>query len=163
MLKYLGAKMEDPLSKDGKCKFFNGVQNDLCDRGVKYSQFLPKLPCIQFIPISKNGGTYLSPGEEPVELHPLPNAAAPETCPFYEENTPEEILKEQQDDAAHFALVVKILPMIAAWKVFPKPEKHRSEVVECPICQGKLHLSQSPYNGHAHAVCETENCVRIME
>lgn len=155
--------MEDSSGKDGKCKFFNGVQNDLCDRGVKYSQFLPKLPCIQFIPISKNGGTYLSPGEEPVELRPFGNAAPLGTCPFYAGKTPEEVQKEREETEEAFLKTLKVLPVIASWKVLPKPEHHRSETIECPVCQGNLHLEQSSYNGHVLAICETADCVHIME
>lgn len=150
-------------ARAGKCKFFNGVQNDLCSRGVKYSQFLPNLPCVQFVPISANGSTYLRQGEEPKELRPVPSAAPKEKCPFYDENTPEEILKDQQESEAHFSRIMKVLPVIAAWKVHPRPSHHRSEVVECPICRGNLHLEQSSYNGHAQAICETADCVRIME
>lgn len=30
-------------------------------------------------------------------------------------------------------------------------------------CGGKLHLSQSSYNGHVHGKCETPDCVSWME
>ena len=34
----------------------------------------------------------------------------------------------------------------------------------CPICgTGKLRYSRSGYNGHVHAACTTETCVRWME
>lgn len=29
--------------------------------------------------------------------------------------------------------------------------------------EGRLHLSQSSYNGHVHGRCETDDCVRWME
>lgn len=29
----------------------------------------------------------------------------------------------------------------------------------CPICDGKLHIRHSGYNGHVWGKCETENCV----
>lgn len=49
------------------------------------------------------------------------------------------------------------------WRVIPKPEKDRSEVIECPKCQGRLHMFQSSYNGHVHGKCETEDCLQWME
>ena len=39
----------------------------------------------------------------------------------------------------------------------------KQTVVDCPICKGKLHLSQSSYNGHVHGQCETNGCVEWME
>lgn len=39
----------------------------------------------------------------------------------------------------------------------------KQEAVECPVCKGRLHLSQSGHNGHVHATCETENCVSWVE
>lgn len=39
----------------------------------------------------------------------------------------------------------------------------KREVIECPACKGRLHLSQSGYNGHVHGHCETEGCVSWME
>lgn len=35
--------------------------------------------------------------------------------------------------------------------------------IECPCCGGKLSFSRSGYNGHIHARCSTEGCVRWME
>lgn len=49
------------------------------------------------------------------------------------------------------------------WKVKPKPVQDRHEIVECPICKGRLHLSQSSFNGHCHGHCETDGCVSWME
>lgn len=39
-----------------------------------------------------------------------------------------------------------------------------SGVMDCPICKtGKLRYSRAEYNGHVHAACSTEGCVRWME
>lgn len=36
--------------------------------------------------------------------------------------------------------------------------------IDCPVCKtGKLGYSRAGYNGHVHAGCTTENCVRWME
>lgn len=37
--------------------------------------------------------------------------------------------------------------------------------IDCPVCSAKdaLRFSRSGYNGHIHAACKTENCVRWME
>ena len=57
--------------------------------------------------------------------------------------------------------VMKTLVHIVPWK-----EKHKgktvSEIVECPICDGELHLTMHK-NGHVHGKCDTEGCVKWME
>ena len=64
---------------------------------------------------------------------------------------------------AHFEKVLLGLKVAAEWRVKPKPKQDRRGVVECPACKGKLHLSQSSYNGHVHGNCETTGCVSWME
>jgi hypothetical protein len=40
-----------------------------------------------------------------------------------------------------------------------------ANTINCPVCSGKetLRYSRSGYNGHIHAACTTEGCVRWME
>lgn len=40
-----------------------------------------------------------------------------------------------------------------------------SGAIDCPVCSGHetLRFSRSGYNGHIHAACSTEKCVRWME
>lgn len=52
---------------------------------------------------------------------------------------------------------------ISAWRTKPKPEHERAEVIECPVCKGRLHLRQSSYNGHVRACCETTGCINFIE
>lgn len=56
-----------------------------------------------------------------------------------------------------------VMPVVGKWRIHPKPKLDRREVIECPKCKGRLHLSQSSYNGHVHGRCETEDCVSWME
>lgn len=56
-----------------------------------------------------------------------------------------------------------VMPVVSKWRIQPKPAQDRREVMECPQCKGRLHLSQSSYNGHVHGRCETEGCVSWME
>lgn len=60
------------------------------------------------------------------------------------------------------AVLSKVMAGIMPWREANKGKSHM-EVVECPACKGKLHLSISGYNGHVHGQCETENCVSWME
>lgn len=54
-------------------------------------------------------------------------------------------------------------PVVAQWRIQPKPEHDRREIIECPKCKGRLHLSQASCNGHVHGHCQTEGCVSWME
>ncbi len=145
----------------GKCKHFNGVQNTLCKRGVSYAQFRPGTPCIKFIEKSANGGTYLEAGEVAVERKPWKYEGKP--CPLYEEPTSEEVQADRAAADAYFAKATTAIKVASAWRVKPKPAQDRAEVVECPVCKGRLHLSQAAYNGHVHGKCETADCVSWME
>jgi hypothetical protein len=75
--------------------------------------------------------------------------------------TAEEIAEEEADIRRLVLRMKTISPFINAWR--NKPPKGKQEVIECPVCKGKLHLSQAAYNGHVHAHCETANCINFME
>jgi hypothetical protein len=54
-----------------------------------------------------------------------------------------------------------VMPVVAKWR--KKPPRGKTEVIECPACKGRLHLSQASSNGHVHGKCETSGCVSWME
>lgn len=147
----------------GTCIHFNGVQHDLCKRGVNYAQFGGPMPCIKLIHKSARGGTYLRPGEQPVESRPFPGSDRAKPCPFYEEPTDEQVQADRARTEASLTRTIAAIKVASEWRVKPKPAHDRHEVKECPVCKGRLHLSQSSYNGHVHGQCETDGCVRWME
>lgn len=149
----------------GTCKHFNGVQNTLCKRGVAYQVNWPNgpKPCIKYLHKSANGGTYLEPGEEPAETNPFPGSDKARPCPFYEEPTSEQVQADRKEIGAHFERALAAIRIANTWRVKPKPASDRNEMVECPVCKGHLHLTQSAYNGHVHGRCETSGCVSWME
>ncbi len=90
-----------------------------------------------------------------------PNVLA--LCPKWERRSVE-LAEKRADDIEKMMNQMKVvMPFVSKWRTKPKPAQDRREVVECPQCKGKLHLSQSSYNGHVHAVCETADCVAWME
>lgn len=93
--------------------------------------------------------------------HKSPNGLA--RCPKWERRSMEHA--EKRADAMEAAMrdMMIVDPVVYAWRTKPKPARDRLEVIECPVCKGKLHLSQSSYNGHVHAHCETPECVSFME
>lgn len=61
------------------------------------------------------------------------------------------------DRATHFQKMMTVREAIVATGL-PKG------VVECPICKGKLHFTRAiNYNGHVHAMCETDHCLGWIE
>lgn len=145
----------------GSCKHFNGAQHDLCARGVAYAQFHPGIPCIRFTEKSARGGTYLKAGEVAAERKPWKYEGKP--CPFYEAPTDAEVQADREESDRAMERTFAAIKVASAWRVRPKPAQNRAEVVECPVCKGRLHLSQSAYNGHVHGKCETAGCVAWME
>ena len=145
----------------GSCIHFNGLQHDLCERGIAYAQFRPGIPCIKFVEKSANGGTYLKPGEKAAERRPWKYDGKP--CPFYQAPTDEQVQADREELERVMARFKVALKVASEWRVKPKPAQSRHEVVECPVCKGRLHLSQSSYNGHVHGKCETDKCVHRME
>lgn len=152
----------------GTCVNFNGAQHDLCKRGVAYKQFrdgdgVMRSPCIQFMEKSARGGTYLKPGEVAAARVPWHNAAPPERCPFFQLPTDAEVEADRIETDAHLQKTFAAIKVASTWRVKPKPAADRQGIVECPICKGRLHLSQSSYNGHVRGKCETDGCVSWME
>jgi len=151
--------------RDGTCKHFNGVQNTMCKRGVSYQVMWPNgpKPCIQLLHKSARGGTYLKPGEAPAETKPFPGTDKAKPCPLYQEPTRDEVRADREESDRWLQRSMEAIKVAGAWRVKPKPATDRHEVVECPVCKGRLHLGQSAYNGHVHGKCETEGCVSWME
>lgn len=58
-------------------------------------------------------------------------------------------------------MMMVVAPVVNLWR--RKEPIGKVEVIECPQCKGRLHLSQAAYNGHVHAKCETDGCVSWME
>ena len=76
--------------------------------------------------------------------------------------TPEEIALAEAHTKECMDRMMVVLGGIADWRVKHKGKSH-AEVVVCPACSGRLHLSIAAYNGHVHGKCETSGCVSWME
>ena len=84
-----------------------------------------------------------------------------EHCPKWIRRTREMGEKRADSVERSMNILTKVMPRISEWR--KEAPQGKSEVIECPACNGKLHLSQSSYNGHVRARCETENCVNFIE
>lgn len=84
-----------------------------------------------------------------------------EHCPHWIRRT-REMGEERADRVAEvFRRMELVGPVVAEWR--KKPPRGKAEVIECPACKGRLHLSQAACNGHVHGKCETAGCVSWME
>lgn len=91
--------------------------------------------------------------------HEIPHAI--EACPKWIRRTREQ--GEARADAFEAAIkrMTIVGPVVSEWR--KKPPLGKAEVIECPVCKGRLHLSQASCNGHVHGHCETADCVSWME
>lgn len=137
------------MKRVSTCIHFTGaMQNDCCRVGVNYRQLagggefghILRLPCVE---ITNRRG------------HPV------SSCSHRLEPTPEQVAAMEAQDKADIERYRKVMPLVSEWRVTPRDQ--RQDVIDCPVCNGKLHLSQSSYNGHVHGLCETDGCVRWME
>ena len=94
-----------------------------------------------------------------IEGHLLENACA--LCPHWQRKSREDGEKYADQVEADLKRMTIIAPVVGAWR--EKEPRGKAEVIECPACKGRLHLSQSAYNGHVHGQCETPGCVSWME
>ena len=92
--------------------------------------------------------------------HLLPGGACA-ICPQWERHTIEDGEKRAAGVLHSLRKMTLAGPVVKAWR--NKRPIGKREVIECPVCKGRLHLSQSSYNGHVHGHCETENCLNWME
>lgn len=82
-------------------------------------------------------------------------------CPKWLRKTREEA-EARANAIDNFMNKMKLVgPAVAEWR--NKPPRGKAEVIECPACKGRLHLSQASSNGHVWGKCETADCVSWME
>lgn len=106
--------------------------------------------------VTKPGGLKWGPC---IEGHLLPNAL--ELCPHWLRTSREQGEKHADLVESSMRRMTLVAPVVGAWR--KKEPIGKSEIIACPVCQGRLHLSQAACNGHVHGKCETPDCVNWME
>lgn len=140
---------EIPLSSNW-CKHYRGMhKKDSCEAGVRFDSlpghgakgFFDSCPCF---------------GPERLG-----------TCSKSEYPTAEEKAAEDAEMELHFQKTMTARAAIVddcggPWK---RGDKSVSGLIDCPVCKqpNSLSYSRAGYNGHIHAGCKTEGCVRWME
>lgn len=111
----------------------------VCQAGVNFHDFprpMDKMPCI---------------GK---------NAEARALCPQYSGWTDDEIAAREKSRHDSFERIIKTRAAIVE---SIKETGLRAGVISCPCCaEGKVRYTRAN-NGHIHAACSTEECVRWME
>jgi hypothetical protein len=129
------------MARVNVCRHFTGIQNDSCKKGVLYREVRDesvkpfRFPCT-------------TPGAEDLCEHRSPWTAA----------EVEEQGREMRERmfAVEEARAAILVATDGATGVAGK--------VGCPVCRtGKLSYSVARVNGHIHAQCSTDGCVRWME
>jgi hypothetical protein len=126
------------VDKDQTWKCDAGIDMEAVWHGVKFAE----RPCF----LDKKGNS--KPEARP--------------CPHLRRPTPEEIAADEAWTEQRIDRLRTVMVGIAEWRAKHKG-KSRADVVECPACKGRLHLSIAAYNGHVHGKCETDDCVSWME
>lgn len=130
------------------CKHYRAMsEHDTCEKGVAYDTFhglkFDQRPCFE-----RDG-------------------VAPGGCALAEFQTAEERAERQRWLDERFANIGKARQAITdhlggPWK---KGAPGAAGTIDCPACGTveSLRFSRAGYNGHIHAACKTEGCVRWME
>lgn len=133
------------MSRDTWCKHYRAMaHHDTCLAGVPFDKFKGM----------------------PFDSRPCFNVC-PEHCDAAVYRSPEEIAEEKAEMDERFAKVMAarnaIVEHLGEWKRGKTPGQEGT--IDCPACGATLSLrfTRSGYNGHIHAACKTQGCVRWME
>lgn len=138
----------DPGYSGSWCIHFrDAFRHKTCEAGVEFAKFddvkFGKRPCFL---IKETGAS-------------KPDAAP---CERLRRPTPDEIAAHDEWITARLNRISVVMLGIKPWRDAHKGQS-AAEVIECPACKGRLHLSIAAYNGHVHGQCETPDCVRWVE
>jgi hypothetical protein len=152
--------------KKGTCKFYNGdYHNKECLAGVKYRDVTTdpdniegrafRKPCICWDKWKDSKG-------EKLDGKALENWEKRGHCDKYQEPSNEEIADHDVKVSDHVKQFMTTIPLISRIKKEHKGKNWKG-IEKCPVCEGKLHMTHSSYNGHVWGKCETENCLNWLE
>lgn len=130
------------------CKHYRGMyKKDACEAGVTFAslpnhgtrEFHNSCPCF-----GPHGGCNLA------------------EYPTAEEMAADDAEMEKRIESLGKARMAIVESLGGPWK---RGTPGASGSIDCPVCGGQktLRFSRAGVNGHIHAGCQTENCVRWME
>lgn len=130
------------------CKHYRGMhEKEACEAGVRFQE-LPGYGAKGF-------------------MDTCPCFGPSEICDKASYPTADELAAREVEIKLRFEKVGKARTAIVEslggpWK---RGTQGASGAIDCPVCSGEnsLRFSRAGYNGHIHAACTTEDCVRWME
>lgn len=144
--------MSEKPERINKCRHFNGTRQVCCEAGVNYDEVM------RTTTEGRAGCMYRLPC--------LYDVADKYPCDRLHRLTDEEIKASEAKFGEMLANIGKVrTAIIDAIEARGLMKADVSGVIECPACNsGQVHYRRAgAYNGHVHAQCTTENCVRWME
>jgi hypothetical protein len=151
----------------GTCVHYTGMQTKVCEAGVNYEEVFGKragiacrAPCLQEYKTHER-----IDGKMQAVWKPWPRRGEQEIpCSLRLMPTEEQIAAANAEWATHMEKMAKVMEVVRPWRTWKKTNRvAKQEVIECPACKGRLHLTQAAYNGHVWGKCETADCVSWME
>lgn len=130
------------------CKHYRGMhEKEACEAGIRFDS--------------------LAGHRQPGFFDTCPCFGPQGACEKAEYPTAEEMAARDAEIAERFARIGKARDAIVEslggpWK---RGTPGASGAIDCPVCSGPktLRFSRAGYNGHIHAACTTDDCVRWME
>jgi hypothetical protein len=137
------------------CIHFNGFQNERCEGGVRYMDLVGddrtgialRLPCCSALRHELRKRKDLTPVD----------------CPTFLKPSAEQMAQFDADMKAHAGRVKKMLPWIREMKARFPDGTNGDGSDTCPVCGKTIRFTIARCNGHMHAACATEGCIRFME
>lgn len=121
--------------RKNRCRNFTGIQNKKCKQGIAYETVRDESTSPYGFPCTLSGGT----------------------CESLSPYTAEELEAQDREISERIGAIGKARAAIVAHGDF-------NGQLPCPVCgSGSLRYSKARSNGHIHASCSTEGCVRWME
>lgn len=138
----------DPGYRGGWCIYYRSQSQGLgkpdletCEADIPYETLGRPWPC------------FLEKGKSKPDAAPCEKLRRPTA----EEMAAHDVWSKNRTD-----VFMTVFAGIAPWREQHKGQSY-GEIIECPACNGRLHLSIAGSNGHVHGRCETEGCVSWME
>jgi hypothetical protein len=143
--------------KAGVCRYFNGIHNDICNKGVNYKE--------------NDGGQGEGYGARLAcfpKDHPRGGERA--SCNLFDAATAQEEKEFKTKAMERLGAMAAAISEIkekhgieTEWETPTDKNNDARGTIECPTCEGVLHYTVAGYNGHVWGKCETDGCLEWMQ
>lgn len=131
-------------SRNFWCKHYRAIsENKTCKAGVPYESI------VAF----------------PVDTCPCWKQQETSICDRAEYRTADEVEARNRWLEERFQNIATVRQAIVQYLGGPwkRGDPSSAGIIHCPLCEGSITFSRSGYNGHIHAFCSRDGCVRWIE